>query len=141
MGDYYAGARGDPGFFGSLLGKVTSLATSFIPGGAIVKTGVAAATAGLMKRGAGKVMGGIAKHPVLTAAGAAGAIGVGGGVAASHLLGGGGARPKGHHISRSKNKKPFGKCGRNRRMHPCNHHALRRGPRAGPPFPGGPHKN
>jgi len=129
MGDYYAGARGDPGFFGSLLGKVTSLATSFIPGGAIVKTGVAAATAGLMKRGAGKVMGGIAKHPVLTAAGAAGAIGVGGGVAASHLLGGGGACPKGHHISRSKHSKRFGQCVRNRRMNPCNVHALRRASR------------
>src|SRR5260370_9682709 len=81
-----------------------------------------------MKRGAGKVMGGIAKHPVLTAAGAAGAIGVGGGVAASHLLGGGGACPKGHHISRSKHSKRFGQCVRNRRMNPCNVHALRRAP-------------
>src|SRR6266851_1305758 len=126
MGDYYAGARGDPGFFGSLLGRVTSLASSFIPGGAIVKSGVAAATAGIMKRGAGKVMGGLAKHPVLTAAGAAGAIGLGAGAVGSHLLGGGGACPAGHHISRSKHSKRFGQCVRNRHMNPCNPRALRR---------------
>ena len=128
MGDYYAGSRGDPGFFGSLLGKVTSLASSFIPGGSIVKAGIGAATAGIMKRCAGKVMGGIAKHPVLTAAGAAGAIGLGAGAVGERMLAGGGC-PKGHHISRSRHSKRFGQCVRNRRMNPCNVHALRRASR------------
>jgi len=125
MGDYYAGARGDPGFFGSLLGKVTSLASSFVPGGSIVKMGIGAATAGIMKKGAGKVMGGIAKHPVLTAAGAAGAIGLGGGALAEHMMGGAGGCPRGHHISRSKHSKRFGQCVRNH-MNVCNPRALRR---------------
>ncbi len=126
MGDYYAGSRGDPGFFGSLLGKVASLASSFVPGGSIVKAGIGAATAGIMKRGAGKVMGGIAKHPVLTAAGAAGAIGLGAGAVGSHMLAGAGACPAGHHISRSKHSKRFGQCVRNRHMNVCNPRALRR---------------
>src|SRR5229473_7973479 len=125
MGDYYAGARGDPGFFGSLLGKVTSLASSFIPGGAIVKTGVGA-VAGMMHKGGGKIMGGLAKHPVLTAAGAAGAIGLGGGALAEKMMGGAGGCPKGHHISRSKHSKRFGQCVRNRHMNVCNPRALRR---------------
>src|SRR6266851_1023333 len=107
MGDYYAGARGDPGFFGSLLGKVGSLASSFIPGGSTV--------AGIMKRASGVIM----KHPVLTAAGAAGAIGLGAGAVGERMMAGG-ACPKGHHISRSKHSKRFGQCVRNRHMNVCN---------------------
>ncbi len=127
MGDYYAGARGDPGFFGSLLGKVGSLASSFIPGGStvagIIKSGVGvrSATAGIMKRASGVIM----KHPVLTAAGAAGAIGLGAGAVGERMMAGG-ACPKGHHISRSKHSKRFGQCVRNRHMNVCNPKALRR---------------
>jgi hypothetical protein len=75
-GDFYAGARGDPGFF-SFLGKVgkaaLGVASSVIPGAGIIK--------GLLPAGGGGKVGGmvaragavIAKHPVLSAAGAAGA--------------------------------------------------------------------
>lgn len=119
-GDYY---RGDPGFF-SFLGGLAKKAVGFIPGvGPALSAGIDTLTAkkastaivkatetGALKRigaGAKQV---IAKHPVLTAAGAAGAIGVaagaGGATLARHMRGGGGRRHK--------------------RMNPCNVRALRR---------------
>src|SRR5260370_25914408 len=67
QGDFYAGARGDPGigsFFGSLLGMGASL----MPGGCMVKktVGVLAGAAthgrGIIKRAGGVIM----KHPVLS---------------------------------------------------------------------------
>jgi hypothetical protein len=64
----------------------------------------------------------IIKHPVITAAGAAGAmgaVGVGAGALAEkrHMAGG----QKGYHVS-----KKTGKVVRNRRMNVCNPRALRR---------------
>ena len=117
MGDYYAGARGDPGI-GSFLGGLVSSAASFIPGvGPIVSKGISAitrvggaATAGrsIVAKGKGIIM----KHPVLTAAGAAGTIAV-----AGHELMGG--RRKCKHVNPR-----TGKC--RRRMNVCNPRALRR---------------
>jgi len=118
MGDYY---RGDPGI-GSFLGGLASSALSFIPGagGILSKVtsklgglGKVAATGGaIVKAGKGIIM----KHPVLTAAGAAGAIGVVGGAASSAMLGG---HRKCKHINPR-----TGKC--RRRMNVCNPRALRR---------------
>jgi hypothetical protein len=122
MGDYY----GDPfwGFLGRLAKTGLSLATGLggprkvagaaMPGGAIVKrAGGAIMTAGAA---AGRM---IVKHPVLSAAGAAGALGVGAGAIAEREMRGG-VRPKGFHLNK------HGKLVRNRRMNPCNPRALRR---------------
>lgn len=120
MGDYYAGARGDPGI-GSFLFSGLKAAAGFIPGvGGLIKSGLEkvgagrAATAGTaIIKSAGGV---VTRHPVQTAAGAAGIVGLAGGVAASHMLGG---RRKCKHIN------PLtGKC--RRRMNVCNPRALRR---------------
>jgi len=120
-GDFY---RGDPGFL-SFLGGIAKKAVGFIPGvgpalsagleslgtrkasTAIVKAAespVALSKLGRVAAGAKQV---IAKHPVLTAAGAAGAVGLGVGAGASRLLHGVGMR-------------------KHRRMNPCNVRALRR---------------
>ena len=119
MGDFYAGARGDPGFLGSLFGKIGSLASSFIPGGSIVKSAVGAvggAVAGRVRGIAARGGAVIAKHPVLTAAGAAGAVGALGGAAGEKMLGG---HRKCKHINPR-----TGKC--RRHMNSCNPRALRR---------------
>jgi len=119
-GDYY---RGDPGFF-SVLGGLAKKAVGFIPGvGPALSAGLESLTAkkastaivkasetGILKKisaGAKQV---IAKHPVLSAAGAAGAIGVAagaGGAALRRRMAGGGMR-------------------KHKRMNPCNIRALRR---------------
>src|SRR5713101_2055683 len=111
QGDFYAGARGDPGFF-SFLGRavkgVTGLAAGFMPGGgAIMK----AARSPLARRVGGMVI----KHPVLSAAGAAGVIGAG--VEVGQVMRGGR-----HH----KPDKYFLRTGRHRRMNVTNVRALRR---------------
>jgi hypothetical protein len=127
MGDYYRARsyRGDPGFL-SFLGGIAKGAVGMIPGvgpalseglgkimthaapaaaGAAVSGGVTAGAKQAIEK-AGKLA---LKHPVLTAAGAAG-VGTLAGAAASHvaskLLGAGGKR--------------------HRRMNPCNPRALRR---------------
>ncbi len=118
MGDYY---RGDPGI-GSFLGGLVKKAVSFIPGigpiasGAIdvfakKPTGIAkvAATGGaIIKAGKGIIM----KHPVITAAGAAGIGGVLAGAGGSAILHHRGAAAAGGR--------------RRRRMNVCNPKALRR---------------
>ncbi len=121
QGDFYAGARGDPGigsFFKGLLG----MGSSIIPGGSIISKVVGAATAGrgIVKAGKGIIM----KHPVVSGAGAAGIGGALLGAGASRMLAPGGMCPKGHHIS--KKGKHAGACVRNRRMNVCNPRALRR---------------
>jgi hypothetical protein len=115
QGDYYAGARGDPGFFGFLgglaktavgfipgVGPVASKALAMLPSGGLAKTGIGM----LAKRG----LAGMVKHPVLSAAGAAGAIGMG--AAGVRAL-------KGRHPAMVGGR-------RHRRMNVCNHRALRR---------------
>jgi hypothetical protein len=85
------------------------LATLAEKGGAIVK--------------AGRSM--IIKHPVLSAAGAAGAIAMAG-AGAERMMMGGGAAPKGFHLCKSKHGCKSGQFVRNRHMNPCNPRALRR---------------
>jgi len=121
MGDYYAGARGDPGigsFFGSVFkGAGSLLGMAGVPGaGVISKIGAkigGAATAGRSIVAAGKGI--IMKHPVLTAGGAAGTIALAG-VEGGRLMGG---HRKCKHINPR-----TGKC--RRRMNVCNPRALRR---------------
>ena len=119
MGDYYAGSRGDPGIGSFLSGLV-----GMIPGGGVISKAVrgvsglvGAATKG---RGIVKAVGGaIMKHPVLSAAGAAGVVGAGA-VGAHSLLAGHHGKCRKTHINK------HGKEVCNRRMNPCNPRALRR---------------
>jgi hypothetical protein len=119
-GDFYGGARGDPGFF-SFLGKVAKgalgIASSFMPGGAVVGKvlghlpgGEGGAVAGIVKKGVGVV----ARHPVLSAAGAAGVMSMGAGAV--------------HEIRRGRAGRMAAVPGmrRHRRMRVTNPKALRR---------------
>jgi hypothetical protein len=126
QGDFYAGTMGDP-FWGALargaigLGrKVFSRAPKQLLGSGTIAT-AAGAGAAIMKRGGAMVM----KHPVLSAAGAAGALGTVGLAESMRHKGapmmGFGACPKGHHIS-----KRSGACVKNRRMNVANGRALGR---------------
>jgi hypothetical protein len=127
QGDFY---QGDPGFFGSL-GKVFrgvgSAVAGVIPGvGPIASKVLAKIPVGA--RGALEKAGGaIIKHPVLSAAGAAGVIGLGGIEAGRMSMGGAaGVAPRGFHHCKSKRGCKHGMWVRNRRMNPCNGRALRR---------------
>lgn len=126
-GDYYSG---DPGFF-SLLGRVVKgAAGAFFGGGGgtriitLPPAGTAApiiprataAIAGLGRRALGTVV----RHPVLSAAGAAGTIGALG-VGAGRAMAPGGMPMRGFHVSRR-----TGALVRNRRMRVTNPRALRR---------------
>jgi hypothetical protein len=128
QGDFYAGARGDP-FWGSLIGiarrGLGALLGGSVGGGARtpVVGKVMGAGRAIMERGKAQII----KHPVLSAAGAAGVVGAAVGAEGQHLLAGGGAAcPKGHHICKSKHAKHFGMCVRNRRMNVANGRALGR---------------
>jgi hypothetical protein len=131
QGDFYAGARGDP-FWGALARGAVGLGKRLLGGGSkmrmppgTIASGTIATAAGaghaIMKRGAQMIM----KHPVLSAAGAAGALGTVGLAEHMHHKGaemlGFGACPKGHHIS-----KKSGACVKNRRMNVANGRALGR---------------
>jgi len=74
----------------------------------------------IIKKGAAAVSGAIVKHPVLSAAGAAGALGAASGAVAAHMMAPA-AHMRGFHISRK-----TGNMVRNRHMNPCNPRALRR---------------
>jgi hypothetical protein len=115
-GDFY---QGDPGFF-SFLGRIgKGILGAVLPGGsggggstAIMKSSagsmVRAQAGAMVKRG----MGAIAKHPVLSAAGAAGAVG---------MMGAAGGRA----VARRGMRAAAG-MRRHRRMNVCNPRALRR---------------
>jgi hypothetical protein len=75
----------------------------------------------IMQRGVGAII----KHPVLSAAGAAGVAGAAM-VEGAHMMGGGGCAPKGFHHCKSKHGCKTGVFVRNRHMNPCNPRALRR---------------
>jgi hypothetical protein len=130
-GDFYP--RGDPGigsFFGGLIKKaagfipgVGPIISAVLPGGAKQAPKAITAAAGA----ASSIKTAIIKHPVISAAAGAGAIGAlaGGAVEEMHLAGA--ACPRGFHPCKSKKhgcKK--GPCVRNRRMNSCNPRALRR---------------
>ncbi len=86
VGDFY---RGDPGFF-SFIGRLAKGALgSILPGGgtSIMRQAPQVITAGgrvggMVRAGAGAIRRGVVKHPVLSAAGAAGVIGATGGALA-----------------------------------------------------------
>ena len=118
MGDYYArrggSYRGDPGFF-SFLGGLAKKAAGFIPGvGPIVSQMIPdiGAKVPKMLKGAGESAISLAKkHPVMTAAGAAGIVGAAGGASLMHARGG---------------ARAMGAGGRHKRMRVTNPKALRR---------------
>jgi hypothetical protein len=68
----------------------------------------------------------IIKHPVLSAAGAAGVVGAVVGAEGELMMMGGGCAPKGFHKCKSKHGCKTGPFVRNRHMNPCNPRALRR---------------
>ena len=124
QGDFYAGARGDPGigsFFGGLLKSAVGLIPGVGPGiSSMIKIGGGAATAGALGKLGGAVKAGkgvIMRHPVITAAGAAGIGGLLAGAGGEKLLG------RGHGKCKHINPRT-GKCVR--RMNVCNPRALRR---------------
>ncbi|SRR5713101_5997897 len=125
QGDFY---QGDPGFFGSL-GRVfkglAGTAAGFIPGaGGVVSRAITKIPTGAITRGKAIIKAGgaiIAKHPVLSAAGAAGAIGIGAGALGRGMMHPGMGGMRGFHIS-----KKTGREVRNRRMNVCNPRALHR---------------
>lgn len=140
MGDYMAGDfyRGDPGFF-SILGRLGKAAVGSIPGvgpaaEAIMRIGRPAAKVGTIAA-AGAAAGGlvrragaeIVQHPVLSAAGAAGAVGLGG-VLAGRAMAPGAICPRGVHLTRPQRipRHPEPHLAKNRRMNVCNHRALNR---------------
>ncbi len=121
QGDFY---QGDPGFF-SFLGGLAKKAVGFIPGvGPIASTALSvipsrgasmvrkAVSSPLVRRGVAAV----AKHPVLSAAGAAGAIGMMG-AGAGAAIGRRGMVRRGAAVPGMR---------RHRRMNVCNPRALRR---------------
>jgi hypothetical protein len=129
MGDFYGygRARGDPGFLG-FLGGLAKKAVGFIPGvgpiasaalGSIgakkaplmlpAAAGVASTAIQVAQRGGKAISGAIVKHPVLSAAAAAGTVGALGGVVGQRIA---------HHIAAGGRRR--------RRMNVCNPRALRR---------------
>jgi hypothetical protein len=147
QGDFYAGYRGDPGFWSGLLSagkKAAGMALSVIPGGSAISaagsmiprrvmSAVVKAreiTSPLAKKGLAVV----SKHPVLTAAGAAGALTAAGAAAKMGSRAGagmgampgvaraGGYRPSKRHLHALE----MGLTRARPRMNVCNVHALRR---------------
>lgn len=142
QGDWYRGDfyRGDPGFFSGLF-NIAKKAVGFIPGvGPALSTGLSMIPSGgghvpvagsqskvtaLTSLGS-KALAAVKGHPILSAAGAAGAIGAG----SMMLHPGAGAmtangRAKGYHMSKPR-KGVAPHMVRNRRMNVCNPRALRR---------------
>lgn len=133
-GDYY---QGDPGFWGwagraaraigggpvgwaGAAARALGRKTEAIIRGTPAAAGIASRGGAMARAGMRRVGGAIAKHPVLTAAGAAGTIGVVGGrvTAPGPAVG---MAQRGFHIS-----KYTGQVVRNKRMRVTNPRALRR---------------
>jgi hypothetical protein len=133
QGDFY---MGDPGFF-SFLGRAAKgvvglgrgllgipAAQKALPAAAgVATTGIVRRVGSTVSAGAASMGRVISKHPVLSAAAAAGAI-MGTGGAEVGRLTAGGAVPRGYHIER-KGKHP-GAIIKNRHMRVTNPRALRR---------------
>ncbi len=120
QGDFYMRQRGramgDPGFF-SFLGGLAKKAAGFIPGVGPAVSGVLegiTAKAPKMLGAGGRAAIDLAKkHPVMTAAGAAGIVGAAGGATVMHAAGG-------------RRVRMGGGGGRHKRMRVTNPKALRR---------------
>lgn len=135
MGDFY---RGDPGI-GSFFAGLAKKAVGFIPGIGPIASSVlqtvmpgGARTAGkeVVQKVAAGASSAIIKHPVLSAAGAAGALGTmaAGGAAVSRMMSGG--AHGGHVLKKCGQPLKSGKVGKcHRRMNPFNPHAARRSAR------------
>jgi hypothetical protein len=143
MGDYYGGGsyyRGDPfwGFVGRAIKGVARLATGLGGGKALTAAPAAAGRASIIPKmlGAGGAIvatGGaaigrmVAKHPVLSAAGAAAVLGTGLGAGGEALMGAPGAAAHGMHGYHIERKgKHAGQWIKNRHMRVTNPKALRR---------------
>jgi NAD(P)H-dependent flavin oxidoreductase YrpB (nitropropane dioxygenase family) len=85
-------------------------------------TGIHGAAGRVIQAGKGMII----KHPVLSAAAAAGAVGMLGGAGVEALMTGPGGAPRGFHRCKSKHGCKHGEWVRNRHMNPCNPRALRR---------------
>lgn len=124
MGDFY---RGDPGI-GSFFKGLASTVAGFIPGvGPLASKAISAIKTGGAKTAAAATTA-IVKHPVLSAAGAAGAAAVVGAAGERMIAGPGGmVAHRGHvlkHCGMPLKSGKIGKC--HRRMNVCNPRALRR---------------
>jgi hypothetical protein len=133
QGDFYAGARGDPGFLsfiGRAVGGVSKVIQKITGGGSVSPRLGAPAAAGAassaIKAGGQAIIksvsGAIVKHPVVSAAAAAGVVGAAGTASVESLM----SHPamkgmRGFHVSRK-----TGKVVRNRRMNVANGRALSR---------------
>lgn len=136
MGDFY---RGDPGI-GSFFGGLIKKAVGFIPGvgpiassvlDTVLPGGARQAGKAVVAKAAGAASSAIIKHPVLSAAGAAGALGgaMMGGAAVESRMGAGAAKARGMHPCKSKHGCKHGAMVPNRRMNPFNPRAARRASR------------
>lgn len=117
---YYSG---DPGFF-SFVGNLAKGALGLMPGGGVASRAITAVSkvskiGGLARRGMEITKGAIVKHPVLSAAGGAAAIGAAGAMGGRMSVGG--MPGHGMHISRK-----TGRMVRNRHMRVTNPKALKR---------------
>ncbi len=128
-GDFYANGRrgdfymGDPGFWSFLKGAAGSLLSAVPGGGSMSK--VAHAIGGTIRPAAARMGKVVMEHPVLTAAGAAGVIGMGAG-AGVEALGRGGPGMRGFHPCKSRHGCKRGAWVRNRHMRVTNPRALKR---------------
>jgi hypothetical protein len=140
MGDYYAGDPGIGSFFAGLarsavgaipivgpalakIGSRPGVGTALArPGVQSIISRVAHPAAAAITAAARSTAGAVARHPVLSAAGAAGALA--GTAAIAEHMGRAAIAGKGMHIS-----KKSGRLVRNRRMNFCNPRALRRATR------------
>jgi hypothetical protein len=117
---------GDPGFF-SIVKSIAGAAVGMVPGvGGLAGKIISKIPSGV-RSGAMKVGGAIVKHPVLSAAGGAAAVGVAGaGAGRAGMFG----RPAGKHPSkRHLHALAMGLTRARPRMNPTNIHALRRAAR------------
>lgn len=120
QGDFY---QGDPGFL-SLFKKAASFGAGFIPGVGGIASKAIARIPVPARRVIGKVSRAVVKHPVLSAAGAAGVVGaVGGSAAGAGVMGQRMAAPTGMATAGMPRGMGFG---RRRRMRVTNPKALRR---------------
>jgi hypothetical protein len=118
---------GDPGFF-SIIKSIGSAALGMVPGvGGVAGKLLSKVPIGV-RSGAMKIGTSIIKHPGLSAAGGAAAVGVAGAAAAGRA--GMFGRPAGKHPSkRHLHALAMGLTRARPRMNPCNIHALRRAAR------------
>src|SRR5258708_8152355 len=123
MGDYRAGLRGDPGFWSIIKGAASS-AVGMIPGVGGIGSKIMSASPSGVRRGGMAVGSAIIKHPVLSGAGAAAVVALGG--AEAGKMGILGRRAGKHPSARHLRALAMGLRRARPRMNVTNVHALRR---------------